>query len=260
MLQLTLASPSEAMFKGFWRSREDARPDQACPSRSRPNQEEAASAPPDEAAAPTATLAFTTTSDSTQQGDAAPHSTLVRGTEGKSIEGRDIDDLHKRVDQGDPSAQYQLGCAYRTGNGVPKSNKKAIKWYLAAEKGGEEVLNADPEALNFLGVCYRKGKDVEQDDKKAVRYFKRASDLGCAPADFNLGVCYREGRGGLKSDLGEALRLFDLAAESEDQGVLNALNHAARLGYAEVREVLERRKGKNKANAGERAGEVVRKD
>ena len=40
------------------------------------------------------------------------------------------------AEQGDASAQYNLGDMYRIGYGVPQDDKTAVKWYtLAAEQG-----------------------------------------------------------------------------------------------------------------------------
>lgn len=40
------------------------------------------------------------------------------------------------TEQNDAGAQYQLGNCYRKGQGVPRSNAQALKWYrLAAHQG-----------------------------------------------------------------------------------------------------------------------------
>ena len=39
--------------------------------------------------------------------------------------------------QGNAAAQYNLGLMYRNGEGVPKDDAEAVKWYhLAADQGG----------------------------------------------------------------------------------------------------------------------------
>ena len=44
----------------------------------------------------------------------------------------------KDAEQGDPRAQYNLGCCYELGDGVEKDLSQAYIWYyLAAEKGNE---------------------------------------------------------------------------------------------------------------------------
>jgi TPR repeat protein len=57
------------------------------------------------------------------------------------------------------------------------------------------------------------------DDREAARLYKLAADQGDAAAQFNLGVYYAQGRGGLPQDDREAARLFKLAV---DHGHANA--------------------------------------
>jgi TPR repeat protein len=40
------------------------------------------------------------------------------------------------VDQGDTSAQYNLGLMYDNGEGVPEDDEEAVKWYRLAAKRG----------------------------------------------------------------------------------------------------------------------------
>ncbi|HUB52524.1 MAG TPA: SEL1-like repeat protein, partial [Terracidiphilus sp.] len=48
----------------------------------------------------------------------------------------DVAQLQARAKAGDAAAQLDLGKAYESGNGVPKNDGEAVKWYrLAAEQG-----------------------------------------------------------------------------------------------------------------------------
>ena len=48
----------------------------------------------------------------------------------------EIEQLRLAAEQGDASAQFNLGFMYATGEGVPKDDAKAVKWFrLAAEQG-----------------------------------------------------------------------------------------------------------------------------
>ena len=61
------------------------------------------------------------------------------------------------AEQGDASAQFNLGVMYNHGYGVPQDYKEAVKWYrLSAEQG-------DARAQNKLGLMYEKGEGVLQD-------------------------------------------------------------------------------------------------
>jgi hypothetical protein len=76
-----------------------------------------------------------------------------------------------------------------------------------------------------LGINYRDGRGgLAKDDREAARLFKLAADQGYAPAQNNLAVFYQNGRGGLQKDDREAARLYKLAA---DQGYATAQNNLA---------------------------------
>ena len=56
------------------------------------------------------------------------------------------------------------------------------------------------DAQYNLGVCYRNGYGVVKDDKEAVRLYTLAAQQGHSDAQINLGVCYRNGYGVVKDD------------------------------------------------------------
>jgi len=137
--------------------------------------------------------------------------------------------------------------SYRDGTGVPQDDRKAAQLFQrAANKGHAGVQNA-------LALCYLLGKGMPQDVDEAVRLCRRAaeqghalgqfclgqfyprvgrvagrsrgrsplppgSQLGNTEAMFNLANGYRLGRG-VPQDVGEAARLYRLAAE---QGSVHA--------------------------------------
>ena len=79
-----------------------------------------------------------------------------------------------------------------------------------------------------LGVFYDQGLGgLAKDEREAARLYKLAADQGLAAAQFNFGLLYEAGRGGLAKDDKEAARLFKLAA---DQGHEAAQQKLARLG------------------------------
>ena len=78
---------------------------------------------------------------------------------------------------------------YANGEGVPKDDKTAVKWWkLAAEQG-------DASAQYYLGVMYDKGQGVPEDDKTAVKWYTLAAEQGSTTTQFNLGVMYDSGQG-----------------------------------------------------------------
>ena len=78
----------------------------------------------------------------------------------------------------------------------------------------------DAEAQFNLGVFYEQGLGgLPQDDGEAARYYRLAADRGFAPAKSPLAGFYAGGRGGLPQNDREAARLYKLAP---DQGVAEA--------------------------------------
>ena len=99
-------------------------------------------------------------------------------------------------------AQFYIGYMYDEGKGIPCSYKNAIYWYKLASSNGSTT------ALNNLGVMYSNGYGVSRDRTKAFELYREAYDLsdnksgeGCIM--YNLGMCYKYGRG-TKKNLEEA--------------------------------------------------------
>ena len=76
------------------------------------------------------------------------------------------------AEQGDATAQNNLGVAYNNGEGVPPDDAEAVRWYrLAAEQG-------DATAQNNLGVAYGNGEGVPQDYVLAHMWLNVAAATG----------------------------------------------------------------------------------
>ena len=97
--------------------------------------------------------------------------------------------LKPLADQGNASAQTNLGFMYDNGQGVPQDYAAAVKWYrMAAEQGAAS-------AQYNLGVMYAKGQGVPQDYAAAVKWYRMAAEQGYASAQTNLGAMYANGQG-----------------------------------------------------------------
>jgi len=97
--------------------------------------------------------------------------------------------LVKLAEQGDATAQFQLGLAYAKGDGVPHSYKTASTWWLKAAEQGE--LSAQVQ----LGIIYAKGEGVLQDYEEAAKWYRKAAEQGDANSQHLLGVLYSLGKG-----------------------------------------------------------------
>ena len=140
----------------------------------------------------------------------------------------DLDTVRQAADQGDATAQFELGYKYRLGQGVPWDDAEAVRWFrLAAEQG-------HARAQVNLGDMYSNGRGVLKDDAEAVRWYRMVAEQGEVTAQFNLGLTYASGRGVIE-DEAEAVKWYRLAAE---QGYANAQHNLGAM-YALGRGVLK---------------------
>ena len=99
------------------------------------------------------------------------------------------------AEQGNASAQLNLGLMYENGNGVMQDYAEAVNWYrLAAEQG-------IAQAQFNLGNRYANGEGVIQDDAEAVNWYRLAAEQRHAQAQFNLGNRYANGEGVIQEDV-----------------------------------------------------------
>jgi hypothetical protein len=127
-------------------------------------------------------------------------------------ETNDLKNLEARANNGDASAQFDLGVRCGKGDGVPVDHEKAAVWYRkAAEQGLAKAQAA-------LGHYYAIGEGVVQDFDQAVMWSRKAAEQGDARGQNNLGVAFANGQG-VPQDYAEAVKWYRKAAE---QGYTNA--------------------------------------
>lgn len=71
---------------------------------------------------------------------------------------------------------YNIGLMFMNGDGVPKNDSQAAKWYL---KAAEEGL---PQAQHELGELYLNGKGVPKNTSIGLSWVRKAADNGYLPA------------------------------------------------------------------------------
>jgi TPR repeat protein len=86
------------------------------------------------------------------------------------------------AEQGDASAQFNLGSLYRQGQGVPQDDKQAALWWAKAADQGHT------DAQDNLGLRYAKGEGVEQDMVQAYKWFSIAGMRKNASAAANAKI------------------------------------------------------------------------
>ena len=92
----------------------------------------------------------------------------------------------------------------------------------------------DADAMYEIGYCYRYGRGVKEDDTKAFEWWERASGCGHAEATLELAQCYEDGLGVEKNET-KALELYLKAAELGEHGAayqLGYIYHCGRCGVA----------------------------
>ena len=93
------------------------------------------------------------------------------------------------AEQGNATAQFNLGFMYYNGKGVPQDYAEAFKWWrLAAEQG-------DAIAQSNLGSLYEYGQGVPQDNVMAHMWY----NLAAANGDDKAGK-WRDERAGLMTN------------------------------------------------------------
>jgi hypothetical protein len=77
--------------------------------------------------------------------------------------------MKRAADQGYPDAQFQMGYLHRVGEGVPKDDAEAVKWFLQAAE------NLHVDAQYYVGLCFAHGIGKEQDLVQAYKWLNLAA-------------------------------------------------------------------------------------
>jgi len=81
-----------------------------------------------------------------------------------------------------------------------------------------------PAARYNLGLCYKKGKGVEKDINEAINYFLLSAEQGHVLSQAILGWCYENGEG-VEINIKEAVRFYKLSLEQNHKSVVFRLQH-----------------------------------
>ncbi len=127
-----------------------------------------------------------------------------------------------------PQEQFQMGLRYAEGNGVPKSEAEAFRWWRRAADQG----NAD--AQNMMGNCCFDGYGVERNYSYAVGWYRLAVEQGHAEAMYHLGACYYFGYG-VTRNATEAVNWYRRAAEKGNESAIRVLNGTQNRNYGSSR-------------------------
>lgn len=113
------------------------------------------------------------------------------------------------AEQGDASAQQNLGIMYEHGDGVPINMEEAVKWFRKAAEQG------DASGQLYLGDMYSKGQGVQKNEEEAVKWWRKAAEQGSAKGMGAVGWYTALGLG-VEKNLVEGERLLKLAVSKGD--------------------------------------------
>ena len=118
-------------------------------------------------------------------------------------------DLEKTAKKGDVEAQFIVGAAYLSGDGVKANTKKAVQWlFMAAEAGNTKAIDklctfyskeleqmataGNANAQFALAGFYAEGNGVTQNDQTAINWYGKAALQGIQEAKPKILVVYNE--------------------------------------------------------------------
>lgn len=119
----------------------------------------------------------------------------------------DVGKLMRAAEAGEAQAQYELGLAFLTGDGVTQDDSAAVHWFTLAAAAGL------PSAQGNLGFLYLQGRGVPRDPQQAVQWLRQAAGKDVAAAQHNLGWMAQVGEG-MPVDAETAIKWYAAAAGS----------------------------------------------
>lgn len=121
-------------------------------------------------------------------------------------DGKKLDRLRARAEQGYIDQQMELANVYLSGRGVPQNLPEAARWFKRAAELG------NPVAANTIGFFYQQGIGIRADPERAEHWFQMAAASGSSLAKVNLGLMYLQGLG-VHQNLARAREYFQRASE-----------------------------------------------
>lgn len=137
------------------------------------------------------------------------------------------------AENGQIGASWKLARMYAQGDGVVRDDYEAFKFYTEIARQDVEPDNPDgsyvADALVELAHYLRRGipgSPVQANPQAAQDYYMRAAATYRNPnAQYEVGRMLMTGEGGLKSNIRQAGRWFQLAAEKGHTGAQATLGH-----------------------------------
>ena len=142
---------------------------------------------------------------------------------------------------GNPLARWKLGKMYADGDGVPRDDYKAYKYFSQIVQNYDEDdadrrdLSVVSNAFVAVGVYSLNGiasTEVKPDPERAFVMFQYAAlNFGNADAQYNLARIYLDGADGVSKDTRQAIRWLALAADKNHLQAQALLGHMLFNGF-----------------------------
>jgi len=147
---------------------------------------------------------------------------------------KQISELTKAANSGDPESQFLLGeISLRNNN--PPDHATAVYWFRIASESNHL------KAQEMLGAHLFMGLGVPQDSHQASVWWLKAAHSGSVKAQASLGVLYALGNG-IKKDLIESYKWLSIAGKNgNDEAIMQRDNSIAlQMNAEEIREAQKR--------------------
>ena len=117
----------------------------------------------------------------------------------------DVKHLMVKANAGDRIAQEELAGVYQSGEGIAKSEDKAVIWYKKA------ALQGCASSQRLLAYHYLTAKDY----KNAFYWLEKSAKAGDKVAQLRLGVMYAKGNEGVVKNGKQAVYWFEKSAQQK---------------------------------------------
>jgi TPR repeat protein len=154
----------------------------------------------------------------------------------------DVKNLMVKANTGDRIAQEELAGAYQSGEGIAKSEDKAVIWYKKAALQGcassqrllayhyleakdyknafywfEKSAKAGDKVAQFrLSGMYLNGEGIDKSTEKAFYWLEKGAQQHYFYSSIVMAGTYIHGNYGIKKNIPEAFKWYDKAAEDGD--------------------------------------------
>jgi len=134
-----------------------------------------------------------------------------------------LKNLQRRAEQGDASAQFELGMMYYEGRGVPRDYEEAAIWFLKSAQRGYVGAGFLFGKICLEGKVQRNNPDPEYVKKEGLFWLENDAKKGLVDAQLYLGKIYSEGDV-VERDVAEAYKWYKMAAAQGNEEAVKKLD------------------------------------